>query len=145
MSTLETQLRFVGRFRRQSGSSSRGSGGQRRVLKFTEPEARARFLDLVVAFLGAQRKDKPKGVISARVFFDGTHGLAAINSRTRIRDQERSPVAADLKRALKEKGQIAKGSTVYVNTVGIFGMTSASYNWNRVGAAVNRISHHSTR
>ena len=63
------------------------------LLKFTEAEARARFPNLVVASLGAQRKDKPNGVVSARVLFDGTHGLAVI-TRTRIRDQERTPIAA---------------------------------------------------
>ena len=150
--------------------------GRGQALKFTEAKARARFLDLVVASLGAQRKDKPNGVISARVLFDGTHGLA-VNTRTRICDQERSPIAADLKRAMKEKAelgqptfaltadvsgahqqvpvhlsdwrflgcQIAKGSTVYVNTVGTFGITSASYYWNRVGAAIGRISQYAVR
>ena len=78
--------------------------GRGQALKFTEAEARARFPDLVVASLGAQRKDKPNGVISARVLFDGTQGLA-VNTQTRIRDQERSPIAADLKRAVKEKGR----------------------------------------
>ena len=38
--------------------------------------------------------------------------------------------------------QITKGSTVYVNTVDTFGITSASYYWNRVGAAVGRISQY---
>ena len=38
--------------------------------------------------------------------------------------------------------QITKDSTVYVNTVGTFGITSASYCWNRVGAAVGRISQY---
>ena len=93
---------------------------------------------------------------------------------TRIRDQERSPIAADLKGAMREKAelgqptfaltadvseahrqvpvhpsdwhflgcQVTKGSTVYVNTVGILGITSASYYWNRVGAAVGRISQY---
>ena len=37
------------------------------VLKFTEPEARARFPNLVVASLGANRKDKPNGTVTARV------------------------------------------------------------------------------
>ena len=62
--------------------------GRGQVLKFTEAESRARYPHLVVASLGAQRKDKPNGVVSARVLFDGTHGLA-VNTRTRIRDQER--------------------------------------------------------
>ena len=37
--------------------------------------------------------------------------------------------------------QVCKGSTVYVTTVGTFGITSASYFWNRV-AAICRISQH---
>ena len=141
------------------------------VLKFKEAEARARYL--VVASLGAQRKDKPNGVVSARVLFDGTHGLA-VNARTRVRDQERSPTASDLKRAMREKAelgqptfaltadvseahrqisihpsdwrflgcQVSHGSTVHVNMVGTFRMTSASYCWNRVGAAIGRISQY---
>ena len=75
------------------------------VLKYSEEAARDRYPDLVVASLGAQRKDKPNGEVSARVLFDGTHGLA-VNTRTRIRDQERSPIAADLKRAMREKAQL---------------------------------------
>ena len=50
--------------------------GRGQVLKFKEADARALFPDLVVASLGAQRKDKPNGAVSARVLFDGTHGLA---------------------------------------------------------------------
>ena len=139
----------------------------------TEAEARARFPNLVVASLGAQRKDKPNGVVSARVPFDGTRGLA-VNTRTRIRDQERSPIAAELKRTMRGKTelgqptfalttdvseahrqvpvhpsdwhflgcQVTKSSTVYVNTVGTLGITSASYYWNWVGAAVGRISEY---
>ena len=38
--------------------------------------------------------------------------------------------------------QISKGSSVYVNTVGTFGITSASYYWNRVGAAIGRVSQY---
>ena len=144
--------------------------GRRQVLKFTEAEARVRFLDLGVASMGAQRKDKPTGVVSARVLFDGTRGLA-VSTRTRFRDPERSPIATDLKRAMKERGQptfaltadvseahrqvpvhpsdwmflgcqVAKGSTVYVVTVGIFGITSTSFYWNRVGEATGRISQY---
>ena len=49
----------------------------------------------VLVLSGAQRKEKPGGKISARVLFDGTDGLS-VNSRTRIRDQERAPIAARL-------------------------------------------------
>ena len=36
--------------------------------------------------------------------FDGTNGIY-VNRRTRIRDQERSPIAADLKRLMREKSR----------------------------------------
>ena len=79
--------------------SSRGQ-----VLKLTETEVRGRFPDFVVASLGAIRKDKPGGVVTARVLFDGTNGIY-VNRRTRIRDQERSPIAADLKRLMRQKSR----------------------------------------
>ena len=71
----------------------------------TENEAKDRFPDLVIASLGAQSKEKPGGKVSARVFFDGTHGLC-VNTRTRLRDQERAPIAADLKRSMREKAKV---------------------------------------
>ena len=145
------------------------------VLKLTEAEARSRFPNLVVASLGAQRKDKPNGVVSARVLFDGTHGIP-VNRRIRLRDQERAPVAADLKRVMREKSlhdeltfaltadvseahrqipiapcdwhllgcQVVKGRTVYVNTVGTFGVASASYYWSRAASALGRLTLCST-
>ena len=60
------------------------------------------FPDLVVASLGAQRKEKAGGVVSARVLFDGTHGIS-VNSWIRVRDQARSPITADIKRIVREK------------------------------------------
>ena len=47
------------------------------------------------------------GVVSARVLFDGSNGIP-VNQRTRIRDQERAPIAADLKRAMREKSKIGQ-------------------------------------
>ena len=44
------------------------------VIKMTEQEARQRYPDLVVASLGAQRKDKPGRAVSARELFDGITG-----------------------------------------------------------------------
>ena len=44
------------------------------------------------------------GKATARVLFDGTHGLC-VDSRMRLRDQERAPIAADLKRAMREKAK----------------------------------------
>ena len=131
------------------------------VLKLSEDEARARFPNLVVASLGAQRKEKPGGVVTSRVLFDFTHGID-VNTSTRIRDQERAPIAADLKRAMREKSQVEEktfaltadvsehllgcqvrgGSSVYVNTVGTFGVASASYYWSRTAAALGRLSQY---
>ena len=143
------------------------------VLVLSETEARLRYPDLVIASLGAQRKEKPGGKITARVLFDGTHGLS-VNSRTRIRDQDRAPIAADLKRTMREKSkvdeltftlsadvteahrqvpihpddwhllgcQVIPGGDVFVNTVGTFGVASASYYWSRVAAAVGRLAQY---
>ena len=43
-------------------------------------------------------------MVTARVLFDGTHGIS-VNSWIRVRDQERSPVAADIKRILQRTSQ----------------------------------------
>ena len=75
------------------------------LLVYSEAEARRINPDLVIASLGAQRKEKPGGKITARVLFDGTHGLC-VNMRTRLRDQERAPIAADLKRTMREKAKL---------------------------------------
>ena len=75
------------------------------VLKMSEVEARRRFPELVVASLEAMRKEKPGGVVTARILFDGTHGVS-VNTRTRIRDQERGPIASDVKRLLREKANM---------------------------------------
>ena len=69
-----------------------------------EEEARARFPNLTIAFLGANRKDKPCGVTSAKVLFDGTNAID-VNTRTLLRDHQRGPVAADLKRTVCEKAK----------------------------------------
>ena len=71
-------------------------GGQ--VLRLTEEDACARFLHFVVASLGALRKDKTNGVVTARVLL----GIF-VNRRARIRDQERTPISADLTRVMREK------------------------------------------
>ena len=58
------------------------------VLIMSESEAQKKFPNLVVASLGANRKDKPNGEV------DGTHGLS-VNRRIGIRHQERAPIASD--------------------------------------------------
>ena len=139
------------------------------IIVMTEPEAELRFPGLVIASLGAQRKEKPGGEVSARVLFDGTHGLS-VNTRTRLRDQERA-TAADLKRSMREKAkvgeltfalsadvteahrqvpihpddwhflgcQVKPGGDVFVNTVGTFGVASSSYYWSRVAGSIGRL------
>ena len=71
------------------------------VLRLTGPEARSQYPDLVVASVGANRKNKPDGVVTSHVLSDGSNGIA-VNRRTRIRDQETAFVATDLKRVMRE-------------------------------------------
>ena len=143
------------------------------VLQLSEEEARARYPNLVVASLGAQRKEKPGKAVTARVLFDGTNGIH-VNRKTRIRDQERAPIAADLKRVMREKArrgertfaltadvteahrhipiapcdwhllgcQVREGGTVFVNTMGTFGVASASYYWSRAASALARLTQY---
>ena len=56
---------------------------------------------------GSYTKGENPTARSRRVYCDGTHGLT-VNRRTRIRDQERSPIASDLKRALREKAKLSE-------------------------------------
>ena len=77
------------------------------VVKLSEKEAKKRYPSLVVASLGAQRQDKKNGTYTARVLFDGTNGLS-VNKRTRVRDQERSPIAADINMLLREKAKMSE-------------------------------------
>ena len=104
--------------------------------------------------------------MTARILFDGTHRID-VNARIRIRDSERAPIAADVKRRevkpLKLRRfaltadiseahrqvidprdwhflgcQVTAGSDVYVHTVGTFGIASASYYSSKVYMAVGR-------
>ena len=131
--------------------------------------AKKRFPGLVVASMGAVKKEKD-GVISARVVCDGTNG-SYVNNSTHLRDQERSPVAGDIKRFMREKARVGEptfgltadikeahrqipihpsdwhllGSQlepdgeVFINTVGTFGISSASCWWSRVSTAMGRL------
>ena len=38
--------------------------------------------------------------------------------------------------------RVRTGGTVYVNTVGTFGVASASYYWSRTGSALGRLTHY---
>ena len=73
---------------------SRGTRGQ--LLRLTGKEALTLFANLTVASLGANKKEKATG--------KGTH-VINVNRRTRVRDQERGPIAADVKRFLREKAR----------------------------------------
>ena len=90
----------------------RGIGDQSKrgqVLKLSEEEARSEYPNLVVASLGANKKEKPRGIITARVLHDGTNGIS-VNRRIRVRDQERFPTATDVKRVMREKATIGEQS-----------------------------------
>ena len=81
-----------------------------------------------------------------RESYSTEHGLC-VNTRTRLRDQERAPIAADLKRSTREKAKVddltfalsADVTEAFVNTVGTFGIASASYYWSRVAGAIGRL------
>ena len=110
-------------------------------MKMTETAARKRFPDLVIASLEAVRKDKPSGVVTARVLFDGTHDIA-IHTRTRMRDQERGLIGSDIQRVMRENRpwhflgcQVTPGLDEYVHTVVTFG-------WPRRRTAVESRGSH---
>ena len=74
------------------------------AFKLTEHEAREKYGDrFVVAALGAQVKSgsKETGDLTIRLLFDGTHGVP-VNKGIRVRDQDKSPAAQDIKRVLRE-------------------------------------------
>ena len=157
----------------RSKKSLEGQANRGQDIRLSETEFESQFPDLVVASPGAQRKEKAGGIVTARVLFDGTHGIS-VNSRIRVRDQEPSPIAADIKWILREKrraglstfaltadvaearrqlpidrrdwhllgSQSPPRGTVFDNTVGAFGVASASCYWSRVGAALGRLTHY---
>ena len=115
------------------------------VLNLSDREA-IQYPDLVVAALGANKKEKPNGVISARVLFDRSNGIA-VNRRTRIRDQERAPVAADLKRVMRERARLGERTfALTADVVGTFGVASASYSyyWSRAASALGQLTQYVT-
>ena len=79
-------------FRTEVEDVLRDQAKRGQVLSRPESEAKNRFPDLFVASLGAQKKEKPGGILSARVLFDGTKENFD-NTSTHLRDQERAPVA----------------------------------------------------
>ena len=129
-------------------------------------QARAEYGDeLFIASLGAV----PKSDQTVRVVHDATHGLH-VNDRIRVRDAQTYPTGADLKVALEQlpgayfslSGDIARAhrlvrvrrqdwcrqasaatSMIFLNTVGTFGLASASYWWFRLMSGLGRLLYYS--
>ena len=59
---------------------------------------------LVIASLGAMIKDDSGPDLKIRLLFDGTHGVS-INTLIRVRDQDRTPAAPDVRRLLRERAK----------------------------------------
>ena len=142
------------------------------LLVLTEAEAKSRFPDLVIASL--RGRSERRRLVGRLQHACCSTGHMCINTKTRIRDQERAPIAADSKRTMREKAkldeltfaltgdvieahgqvpnhpddwhylgcQAVPGGNVFVNTVGTFGIASASYYWSRVAAAIGRLSQY---
>ena len=81
------------------------------------------------------------GVVTPRVLFDGTNGIS-VSKRTLLRDHERTPIAADLKRAIREKAQ---GGTSFALTADVseahWQMPIAKRDWHLLGCQVNPSGH----
>ena len=131
------------------------SRGQMLVL--SEEQARTQFPNLTIASLGAQRKDNPNGVVSARVqtVSPSTNALAcAIKNK---------PILADFKRFMREKAK--GGLPTFALTADVkeahrqipvaacdwhflgcqvrtFAVASASYCWSRVDSGLGRLSQY---
>ena len=60
------------------------------VVTLSEEDAKRQCPGLVIASLGANRKEKSDGSITARVLHDGSNGIA-VNKRTRVRPGKMSP------------------------------------------------------
>ena len=86
------------------------------VVKLPEDVAQSRFPGLIVASLGANRKEKSDGSVTARVLHDVSNGIP-VNKRVRVRDQERCPMASDLKRSMREKAK--RGETTFALTADV--------------------------
>ena len=137
------------------------------MIKLEPEEAVRRFgPKLSVASLGAV----PKPDKSVRVVFAATHGQH-INDSIRVRDQQSYPTGADLKASLESlpfatfslSGDVSrahrlirvreadwprqscrarKGGSIFTNTVGTFGVASASYWWFRMMAGLGRLLYY---
>ena len=85
------------------------------ALRLKERAARARFPNLTVVSMGAVAKvPEPREAKDLRLVKDGTHGVS-LNSRTKPRDQDRGPIASDVKRVQREQGRTARGRGLAVD------------------------------
>ena len=168
---VEDKLCFIGCFLRQcfGGVEDQTTRGQ--VIKMTEQEARQRYSDLVVASLGAQRKDKPGELCHPGTFRWDSRDHSEHqdqNSRpgegpNRRRPEEdhareepcrcayfcfnsrclRSTQTNSRRRTgISSGGQVVPGGSVFINTVGTFGVASASHYWSRVASAIGRVAQY---
>ncbi len=75
------------------------------AMKMTPEAAMQQFPDLTVVSMGAVAKvGSPQGPDDLRLVMDATHGVG-LNSRTKPRDQDRCPTAADVKRVQREQSR----------------------------------------
>ena len=113
------------------------------------------FPNLTVASLEAQRKEKAGGAVTARVRRNPWHRCQPPdeNEGSRKRPNNRrhqknyeGEVKVQTKQLSRSRQdwhlvgfQVQPGGDVFVNTVGTFGVASASYYWSRVASAVGRL------
>ncbi len=72
--------------------------------ELTEAEVRRRWPTASIASLGALEKTDANGSVSVRLLFDATTGVD-LNARIRVRDQEQTPGAPDIKRYQREQAR----------------------------------------
>ncbi len=75
----------------------------------TESEVSLRWPNASIASLGALEKHDANGVLSVRLLFDGTTGVD-LNGRIRVRDQEQTPGAPDIKCYQREQARQEHGT-----------------------------------
>ena len=74
-------------------------------LRLTQEEAQSSYPNLTVASLGAIEKiADPQRAEDIRLLMDGTYGVG-INTRIKVRDQDRCPTASDVKRIQRAQAQ----------------------------------------
>ena len=85
------------------------------ALQMAEEEFHHRWLEASVTSLGAVTKTGASGETKDRIVYDATHGID-VNGRIRVRDQDRCPSAADIKRVQRAQASLSRetlGLTAY--------------------------------